>query len=67
MFNQNLMNSIGVDFKLKTLEVDGKSVKLQIVCYVFIFSGYRWSGKVTHNYNKLLPRGSGNFYCLRHY
>jgi len=25
------MNSIGVDFKLKNIEVDGKNVKLQIV------------------------------------
>ena len=25
------MNSIGVDFKLKNIEVDGKKVKLQIV------------------------------------
>ena len=30
-FTQNLMNSIGVDFKLKNIEVDGKNVKLQIV------------------------------------
>ena len=30
-FSNNLMNSIGVDFKLKSLEVDGKIVKLQIV------------------------------------
>ena len=30
-FSQNLMNSIGVDFKLKNIEVDGKKVKLQIV------------------------------------
>ena len=30
-FSQNLMNSIGVDFKLKTMSIDGKNVKLQIV------------------------------------
>ena len=36
MFNENLMNSIGVDFKLKTIDCDGKSVKLQIV-YYFLF------------------------------
>ena len=30
-FSQNLMNSIGVDFKLKNIDVDGKKVKLQIV------------------------------------
>ena len=30
-FSQSLMNSIGVDFKLKSIEVDGKMVKLQIV------------------------------------
>ena len=30
-FTQNLMNSIGVDFKLKSIEVEGKNIKLQIV------------------------------------
>ena len=30
-FSQNLMNSIGVDFKLKNIEMDGKKIKLQIV------------------------------------
>ena len=30
-FSNNLMNSIGVDFKLKSIEVDGKIIKLQIV------------------------------------
>ncbi len=33
------MNSIGVDFKLKNVEVDGKNIKLQIVKFLFIFSG----------------------------
>lgn len=30
MFSSNLMNSIGVDFKLKNINVDNKKVKLQI-------------------------------------
>ena len=30
-FSNNLMNSIGVDFKLKSIEIDGKIIKLQIV------------------------------------
>lgn len=30
MFSQNLMNSIGVDFKLKNITLDSKRVKLQI-------------------------------------
>ena len=39
-FSQNLMNYIGVDFKLKNIEIDGKKVKLQIVLYSYIiYSG----------------------------
>jgi hypothetical protein len=30
-FSQNLMNSIGVDFKLKNIENAGQKIKLQIV------------------------------------
>ena len=30
MFSQNLMNSIGVDFKLKNIVIDSKRIKLQI-------------------------------------
>ena len=39
------MNSIGVDFKLKNIQIDDKNCKLQIVnenyiiLYTFIFSG----------------------------
>ena len=29
-FSVNLMNSIGVDFKLKNIEIDNKKIKLQI-------------------------------------
>jgi Ras-related protein Rab-1A len=34
-FSQNLMNSIGVDFKLKNINVDDKNIKLQIVLKLF--------------------------------
>ena len=30
MFTDNFMPTIGVDFKIKTIEVDGKKIKLQI-------------------------------------
>lgn len=30
MFTDNFMPTIGVDFKIKTIEVDGKTIKLQI-------------------------------------
>jgi hypothetical protein len=31
------MNSIGVDFKLKNIDVDGKNIKLQIVKNLMIY------------------------------
>jgi hypothetical protein len=33
------MNSIGVDFKLKGIELDNKNIKLQIVSFKYYFSG----------------------------
>ena len=30
MFTDNFMPTIGVDFKIRTIEVDGKTIKLQI-------------------------------------
>ena len=32
-FNSSLVSSIGVDFKLKKKEIDGKIIKIQIVRY----------------------------------
>lgn len=34
-FNENFYATIGVDFRFKVLEVDGKTVRLQIVIYHF--------------------------------
>jgi hypothetical protein len=76
-FSQNLMNSIGVDFKLKNLDLDGTRFKLQIVNkikliksnIIFIFKyynivGYSRSRKIPNYYNKLLQRCSSYNYCL---
>ena len=44
-FNSSLVSSIGVDFKIKKKEIDGKMIKIQIVrkfwniIYLYIISG----------------------------
>ena len=58
------MNSIGVDFKLKSIEVDGKIIKLQIVSSYLIpiqkynifkyIVGYGGTRTFSNNYNLLL-------------
>jgi hypothetical protein len=42
------MNSIGVDFKLKNIEIDSKKVKLQIVKHINLV-GYSWSREIQDN------------------
>jgi len=44
-FNSNIMNSIGVDFKLKNVDFEGKLVKMQIVIFVFIYYKINWEKK----------------------
>jgi hypothetical protein len=48
------MNSIGVDFKLKQVELDEKIVKLQIVKYKITSVGYSRPRKIPYNNYKLL-------------
>ena len=50
------MNSIGVDFKLKKMSIDGKNVKLEIIILKkyknilinnkYIIVGYSWTRKI---------------------
>ena len=45
------MNSIGVDFKLKYVEKDGKNIRMQIVNFLFllyfkILVGYSRAGEI---------------------
>jgi hypothetical protein len=55
-YTESYISTIGVDFKIRTIELEGKTVKLQIVsrCYflacmvlishVFLVVGHRWCG-----------------------
>ena len=36
VWNENYVTTIGVDFKIKTVEIDSKSIKLQIVRLIFL-------------------------------
>jgi GTPase SAR1 family protein len=76
-FTNNFYNTIGVDFvkyyfkikkKIKTIQVDNKQVKLQIVNNrVFIkkiIVGHCRSGSFSNYYQQLLPRCTWNYGCL---
>lgn len=52
-WSENYVTTIGVDFKIKTLDLNGKSVKLQIVsiyCNLYIYNlylvGYCWTREI---------------------
>ena len=34
-YTESYISTIGVDFKIRTIELDGKTIKLQIVCTLF--------------------------------
>ena len=36
-YTESYISTIGVDFKIRTIELDGKTIKLQIVNMIFIF------------------------------
>lgn len=55
-YTDSYISTIGVDFKIRTIDLDGKTVKLQIVCiFLFYFNnpklmldivGYSWTGTI---------------------
>jgi septin family protein len=57
LFNENFYATIGVDFRFKNVEIDGKNVKLQIVniCSNNLV-GHCWPGKVQNYHECLLQR-----------
>lgn len=55
-FTENFISTIGVDFKIKTLELEGKRVKLQIVSYRLSFELIILSGtQQDRNASRPLP------------
>ena len=44
-YTESYISTIGVDFKIRTIELEGKTVKLQIVGLIFVFVQlYGWNG-----------------------
>jgi len=41
-YTESYISTIGVDFKIRTIELEGKTVKLQIVCGLIVYSPYRF-------------------------
>lgn len=47
VWNDKYITTIGVDFKIKSLDIQGKTVKLQIVSPLFYYLvGHSWTGKI---------------------
>lgn len=42
-FSNTFISTIGVDFKIKTLELDGKLIKLQVSCFWLLFLMTTWN------------------------
>lgn len=75
----SFITTIGIDFKIRTIELDGKRIKLQIVrtfssCFLesslgrlFVPTtvGYRWSRALPHYNHGVLPRRDGHLACIR--
>ena len=73
----SFITTIGIDFKIRTIELDGKRIKLQIVrSYPSSFQGHRftrilllvghcWPGKVPYHYRCVLQGCHGNFARIR--
>ena len=78
-YTESYISTIGVDFKIRTIELDGKTVKLQIVsrdggdtcqggCGAQAnraIVGYGWSGAFPDHHILLLSRRTRHLRCLR--
>lgn len=68
----SFITTIGIDFKIRTIEVDGKRIKLQIVSKAGMNEfltpspvGHGRAGALPHDHYSLLPWIDGYSHCLR--
>jgi len=74
-FSPTFITTIGIDFKIKNIQLDGKRIKLQVRWLNFFLHPLRFSydcfspltdlghgrpGTFPHNYHIVFPRRSGN-------
>ena len=74
----SFITTIGIDFKIRTIELDGKRIKLQIVRpratsllsrstrspNPHLLVGYCWPGTVPYDHNRILPWRHGHPPCI---
>ena len=73
IFTQSYITTIGVDFKIRTIEVEGKKIKLQvssedffeIMKEYFLDLGYSGPGTIQDNHSDILSRRSWSRRCVR--
>lgn len=80
-YTESYISTIGVDFKIRTIELEGKTVKLQIVRFSLLRSpleakltirtistvGYGRTRTIQNHHFFLLSRCTRNHRCLRRY
>ena len=72
IFTQSYITTIGVDFKIRTIEVEGKKIKLQvssedffeIMKEYFLDLGYSGPGTIQDNHSDILSRRSWSRRCV---
>ena len=68
-FSSTFISTIGIDFKVKTILINGKKIKLQVLvvvvpsmlcCNVVLLDmGHCWTGEIPHHHYLLLQTGHG--------
>ena len=63
-YTESYISTIGVDFKIRTIELEGKTIKLQIVCYKHMASGMGYEFCISSFEVQLLSEGIARTFSL---